>query len=359
MNLPFSLRLNLGRTTSFLAILAGLPLLASPPPPPPLHPLPTYTPMDITHPNGYILSPQQSPEKLPGQGLAAHDFFYAGEAKQERLFIVRAGQVIWSYEHPAQGEISDATLYSGGNVLFAHQHGVTEINTAKQVLWNFDAPTNTEIHTAQHVGPDHVLLIENGNPAKLVVMNTVSNTTDLAFDLPAGNPKSTHGQFRHARLTDAGTLLVAHMDLGKVCEYDTTGKVVWSVAVPGPWSATPLKNGNILVCTSKKSVLEINRDGQTVWEFNAADARGYLFNSLQIATRLANGNTLINNWFNQWSSRLDPNNLPVQAIEVTPDKKIVWALRSWDPPADLGPSTTIQLLDEPLTPEDYHFGEIH
>jgi len=352
MNLPPSLWRSGCLALSFLSVLAGWPVLAQ-------RALPVYTPLDITHPNGYLLPPALSPEKLPGNGLAEHDFFYAGEAKQERLCIVRAGQVIWSYEHPAQGEISDATLYSGGNVLFAHQHGVTEINTAKQILWNFDAPTNTEIHTAQHVGPDHVLFVENANPPKVVVMNTVSNTIDLSFVLPVGNAKSTHGQFRHARLTDAGTLLVAHMDLGKVCEYDTTGKVVWSVEVPGPWSATPLKNGNILVCTSKKSVLEINRDGQTVWQFTAADAPGYLFNSIQIATRLANGNTIINNWFNQWSSRLDPNNLPVQAIEVTPDKKIVWALRSWTPPADLGPSTTIQLLDEPVTPEDYHFGDIH
>ena len=37
----------------------------------------------------------------------------------------------------------------------------------------------------------------------------------------------------------------------------------------------------------------------------------------------------------------------------------VRALRSWTTPADLGPSTTIQLLDEPVTPEDYHFGDIH
>jgi hypothetical protein len=41
---------------------------------------------------------------------------------------------------------------------------------------------------------------------------------------------------------------------------------------------------------------------------------------------------------------VDVSNAPVQAIEVTPDKKIVWALRSWAAPADLGPSTTIQIL---------------
>jgi len=35
------------------------------------------------------------------------------------------------------------------------------------------------------------------------------------------------------------------------------------------------------------------------------------------------------------------------ALEISPEKKIVWALRSWAPPADLGPSTTIQILDAP------------
>ena len=53
----------------------------------------------------------------------------------------------------------------------------------------------------------------------------------------------------------------------------------------------------------------------------------------------------MNNWFNQWSGQIDPANPPVQAIEVTPDKKIVWALRSWTAPADLGPATTIQFLE--------------
>ena len=45
-------------------------------------------------------------------------------------------------------------------------------------------------------------------------------------------------------------------------------------------------------------------------------------------------------------------------IEVTADKKVIWALRSWAPPADLGPSTTIQILDEPSAPENVHFGDI-
>lgn len=40
----------------------------------------------------------------------------------------------------------------------------------------------------------------------------------------------------------------------------------------------------------------------------------------------------------------------VQVFEVTPAKQIVWALSSWNNP-DLGPATSIQLLDKPLAPE--------
>ena len=69
--------------------------------------------------------------------------------------------------------------------------------------------------------------------------------------------------------------------------------------------------------------------------------------SLQLATRLPNGNTIINNWFNEWSGKVDPSNAPIQAIEVTPDKKAVWALRFWTPPADLGPATTLQIMSQP------------
>jgi hypothetical protein len=48
---------------------------------------------------------------------------------------------------------------------------------------------------------------------------------------------------------------------------------------------------------------------------------------------------------------------PVQALEVTSDEKVVWALQSWKNP-NLGPAATIQLLDTPESPENAHFGSI-
>jgi outer membrane protein assembly factor BamB len=296
-----------------------------------------------------------APAVLPGNGLAQHDFFYAGEQKQHRMFIVRQGKVVWSYENPqSRGEISDAVLLSNGNVLFAHQFGVTIITPDKKVVWNYDAPEGSEIHTAQPIGKDHVLFLQNSDPALLRVIQISTGATKLQFTLPVGNSKSIHGHFRHARLTDAGTILVAHMDMKKVAEYDSKGKEVWSYAIDSPWSAARLKNGNTLITTNHKLVREVNPSGETVWELTAADAVKYEISGFQIATRLPNGNTLVNNWVNLWNTTVDAANPQVQALEFTPDKNLVWALRAWD----LGPATTIQLLDTAGVPEDAHFGAI-
>ncbi|HEX7652464.1 MAG TPA: hypothetical protein VF607_03090 [Verrucomicrobiae bacterium] len=288
----------------------------------------------------------QAADLVSAGELSRHNFFYAGEAHHENMYIVRAGEIVWQYQHPADGEISDATLLPDGRILFAHQHGVTLINAAKEILWHHEAPAGTEIHTAQMLDANRLFYIQNGNPAKCVTFNVCSNNVESEFVLPTGNPNSVHGQFRHARLTPAGTLLVAHMDIGRVTEYDWHGKPLWSQAVPGVWSAVRLANGHTLATSSRNFVREYNSQGQVVWEWTTADAPQYPGLNLQLACRLPNGNTLINSWFNEWSGKVDPTNAPPQALEITPEKKIVWVLRAWAEPVNLGPATTIQLLDQ-------------
>ena len=157
-----------------------------------------------------------SPAILPGNGLTRFDFFYAGEGKTENMYIVRNGKIAWSYTHPVpKGEISDAIMLSNRNILFAHQYGVTEITPDKKVVWNYDAPEGCEIHTAQPIGKKHVIFLQNGNPAKLIVMNKLTGKIVKELVLPVKYPANIHGQFRHARLTSSGTILVAHMDIGK------------------------------------------------------------------------------------------------------------------------------------------------
>jgi len=309
---------------------------------------------------GVYVQAQTTPAQLPGRGLAQHDFLYAGESHDRNIFIVRGGRVVWSYSDPGgKGEISDAVMLSNGNVLFAHQFGVTEITPEKKVVWNYDAPAGHEVHTAAPIGKDRVLYIQNGAPALLRVVNKATGAVEKEITLQTKHPPSTHGQFRHARLTAQGTLLVAHMDLNKVVEYDTGGNELWSFPADRPWSVTPLASGNVLI-TDSKGVREITRRGESVWNWTPADAPGYTFASLQQAWRLPNGNTVINNWVNEWSVPADQVVGTLQAIEVTPGKQVVWALDQWgesgSEAAKLGPATTIQFLDLPAA-QDVHFGE--
>ena len=208
------------------------------------------------------------------------------------------------------------------------------------------------------IGRDRVLYIQNGDPAVVRVVNIVTNVTEREIALQVKHPASTDGQFRHARLTDLGTLLVAHMDLNKVVEYDFDGNELWSFPGDGLWGVTPLSNGNVLI-TDKQGVREVTRRGDPAWSWRPSDAPRYPFASLQQAWRLPNGNTVINNWVNEWSSNTSSNGPgTLQAIEVNPAKQVVWALQSWTPPANLGPATTIQFLDKASAPEDVHFGPI-
>ena len=145
---------------------------------------------------------QGAPAELPGKGLAQHDFVYSGESHDRYVYIVRGGKIVWSYTDPTgKGEISDAVMLSNGNILFAHQSGVTEITPEKKVIWNYDAPAGHEVHTAVPIGKDRVLYIQNGDPALLRVVNIVTGATEKELVLKTKQPSSTHGQFRHARLT--------------------------------------------------------------------------------------------------------------------------------------------------------------
>jgi hypothetical protein len=298
----------------------------------------------------------QGPAVLPGAGLAQHDFMYVGESHDRNIYIVRGGNIAWSYSDPAgKGEITDAVMLSNGNILFTHQFGVTEITPEKKVVWNYDAPEGHEVHTAVPIGKERVMYIQNGDPAVLRVVNKVTGATEKEIPLKTKMPPSTHGQFRHMRLTPQGTVMVAHHDLGKVVEYDSNGIELWSFPGNGSWGVTPLVNGNVLI-TDHTGVREVTRRGDSVWNWVPTDTPDYKFSSLQNAWRLPNGNTIINNWENEWSAANKDVSGTLQAIEVTPDKKVVWALASWAEPARLGPATTIQLLDGPAA-EDVHFGE--
>jgi len=298
--------------------------------------------------------------KLPGNGLKQHPFLFVGEwdfrhPEAQSMFLVRDGKVVWHYSIPqrtATGgvqEFDDATLLSNGNIVYACMSGAGIITPEKNIIWQYICPEGSETHSCQSIGKDSILMVLNANPAKVLIINTAKNKILKEIIIPT-TTKGTHGQYRHVRITQNGTIMIPLLSENKVVEYTLDGKEIWSVNAKSPWSAIRLHNGNTLISGDwSKYTREVNMKGETVWELTQADVPFILYNN-QTANRLANGNTVISNWCagnpkpEEWKGT-------VQVFEVTPDKKVVWALSSWENP-DLGPNTYIQLLDEPGNPDN-------
>jgi hypothetical protein len=287
-------------------------------------------------------------------GLTRHPFLYAGEYQgklmaNQKMYIVRGGKITWTFNLvTGSSELDDVWLMSDGNLAYSRKLGASGMVMATQAsVWSF-ANTSVDLHTCQPLSKTRFLLMANGNPAQALIYNTVTKTVEKTMTLPVNTPTNSHGQFRLIRMTKAGTLLVAHMDLGKVVEYDTAGatpKPIWTYASGGsPWAAVRLKNGNTLVSGNGTGwVREVNPKDSVVWQINKTDLPGITLQTVQQCNRLDNGNTVICSWNGGALGTAD-----IAVVEVTPSKRVVWQF----PTSVLGPATSIQLLDEPGVPEN-------
>lgn len=298
-----------------------------------------------------IPSTEATPAHLPGNGLAQHPMLYIGE-NCDRMSLVKDGKVIWTYQTGKGPEYDDVWMLSNGNILFTRMQYIALITPDKKVLWRYDCNNSkgaehTEVHACQPIGLDKVMFVVNGLPPKLFVVDVKTGKVEVEHELPfiqPPNPGDIHPQVRRARVTAQGTYLVSLLNMGRVVEYDKNFKEIWSYKSTKPWAALRLKNGNTLITDETDDITrEVNNKGETVWEFNCKTdlPAEYQFTSApQTCTRLANGNTI-------FASRGQSGKGP-QLIEVTKDKKVVWALHDWQ---KVGDGTAVQILDDPGIPE--------
>jgi hypothetical protein len=275
---------------------------------------------------------------------------YAGEG-YNTIFLVNHGKVVWTWSAGRGGEIDDVWMLTNGHILFTRQLQVEEVTPQKEVVWHYDAPAGTEVHSCQPIGLDKVLLVQNGLPPKLMVIDKKTGKVEMEHALPAESltdPKTVHPQFRRMRMTAKGTYLAPFLMMNKVVEYDKNFKPIWTYEISSPWAAVRLHNGNTLIVDEHdRLVREVNPKSERVWEFKQADLPpDIVLHNIQTAERLANGNTVI--FSSTGGTKLEDRPNIIQALEVTKDKKLVWVLQDWK---NLGPATTAQFLDEPGVPE--------
>ena len=292
-------------------------------------------------------------ESLPGNGLAQHPFLYYGEGNNV-LYVVHHGKVVWTYASRAAVRLMMPGCFPTASLIVCTtMNHCYEVSAAqKEIVWSYDCPTNTQTARAlQPVGFDQVMIVQNSLPPHLYILNKKDNSIALQHELTVTNTtdlKTVHTQFRNCCITPQGTYLLPYLKELRISEYDRDWKEIWNVKSEACWSAVRLPNGNTLVPGDNHAfVRELNPKGEVVWSIEKNDLPGIELRGVQTANRLANGNTV----FCNRGGGAGGNRLAVVQviIEVTPDKKVVWALRDWN---NLGSATGIQLLDQPGIPEN-------
>ncbi len=307
--------------------------------------------------------PWDIPKETDEEAMKHFPFLYVGEG-HNRIYVVNDGKVIWTYDTGIGTELDDVWMLSNGNILFSHMAWCAEVTPDKKQVWYYEFKEGSESHSLQPVGLDKVLMVINSKPPRAVIIDKKTGEEVYSHEIPYDLNLHVHTQFRRIRLTADNTFILPYLAMGKVVEYDMDFNEIWSVKSERPWSAFKLHNGNVLITDENElAVKEVDRDGKVVWSVSAYELPSEIVTpgvfdrpgsapdappdatsepiGWQSCVRLANGNTVL---CSQGNFGLLP-----QFIEIDKDKKVVWTLKNWK---DLGPATTIQVLNEPGIPEN-------
>jgi hypothetical protein len=211
-----------------------------------------------------------------------------GDCPDNRILLVAAdGGIAWEYDD--DGGLSApvcSVMLANGNVLVTDQGNqrIIEVTPQKKIAWQY-------------------LPMADGGPA-------------------LNNPNS-------AERTTTGNTLIADENNNRVIEVNDAGAIQWQYATTpdaGPLSgvafASRLSNGNTLITDSGNNrILEVTSAGAVVWSYYSASRStsstaptvdgGNAAPNPTRAVRLASGNTLISDQFND------------QVIEVNPAGQVV------------------------------------
>jgi len=252
--------------------------------------------------------------------------FIAADYSTRRLGAVSMdGKLEW--ELPIR-DIHDLWILPNGNLLLqTNWTRVLELSPDRKLVWSYDSATmngnsgqKVEVHAFQRLENGLTMIAESG-PGRIIEVDR-EGRIQHQIQLKRAKPDA-HRDTRLARKLKNGNYLVAQEGEGMVREYDPKGSVVWEYDVKSQvYAAVRLDNGNTLIGAGGGSrVLEVSKQGQVVWSVEKQDIPGVTLAWVTHVDRLPNGNTTIVN------CHAGPEN--PQFLEITPQKKAVWAFKDF------------------------------
>ncbi|MEK6238957.1 MAG: PQQ-like beta-propeller repeat protein, partial [Planctomycetales bacterium] len=263
------------------------------------------------------------------------------QGNNKLAILDQEGRVEWEMKW---GGIHDIHMLPNGHVMVQERmRKVVEIDPeTKKVVWSYDATQSNgnqgkriEVHAFQPLENGNVMIAESGAGRIIEINRQGELLREIKLKINKPHP---HRDTRLARKLTTGNYLVCHEGDGFVREYDgESGKVVWEYEVPlfdkqrqgghGPeafgnsvYGAVRLKNGNTLIATGNgHSVLEVTPDKKIAWAIHQKDLPGITLAWVTTLEVLPNGHYVIGN------CHAGPDN-PL-LIEIDPKtKKVVWQL---------------------------------
>ncbi|MGX1928808.1 beta-propeller domain-containing protein [Flagellimonas sp. 2504JD4-2] len=267
-----------------------------------------------------FLLAQKSPSGI------SHSFFVAGP--QFTGIIDEAGEVVWDSQKRGA---RDGYVLKNGNILVCWASEVREYDAQKRVILSYKrSEKKMELGTAVRLRNGNTLITESGKKPRIVEINKKGEVVKSTPLQP--ETENVHMQTRMARKLKNGNYLVPHLLAFAVKEYQPDGTIVNTFstdyedfggrsAKTWPFTAIRMKNGNTLVTlTNGNRVVELDADGNIVWQISNADFDGDPLVDPCGAQRLPNGNTVVASYGAKEGIKL---------FEVDKDKNIVWTYNNY------------------------------
>lgn len=172
------------------------------------------------------------------------------------------GEIVWekALESPLV-----AQRLANGNTFIATRNRLLEFDPAGTEVFRHPLPPGENVMKAQKLSNGETVYVSTFR--KLVRLDP--DGAEIArFDVDV---RTSGGR---VEALPNGHLLVPQLAMGKVVEYDATGRVIAELPVEQPVAAVRLPNGHTLVTSlSQRRAIEFDRLGQEVWEYRADGAR--------------------------------------------------------------------------------------
>lgn len=219
--------------------------------------------------------------------------------------VNKYGEVVW--EHSPAGKVWDFVFVDEHAIVYPIITDTMEvrcIDFQKKLKWAW--PYANQYREIINITRDQSRLIVSGQSPPQAIVMSLDGTIQKELPIPA-KYQHHHGQLGNVYAVGNNHFLAQLWGEGTVLEVDGRGKEVWRYQVPkfgsGRYPAGTvqdvlrLDNGNTMIaCGTQARLLEVDRSGRIVWEFDGKANPELNFTNACGLQRLRDGSIFVTNF---------------------------------------------------------------